>query len=335
MCPEGAKNENKDVKNDLKRKLFALLLSGLAIILLMGAGVDPTVLVAEAASSIRTEEPAAPVEKPVEQIETRTADDQQDLQDDVPAVELDPILLLDGQPVPRAVSRTTIGGQTYVSLKVMAQLLDSTAQVAWDAGAQSVTVTTEQLELTAVVGRLYIQANGRYLYMSEGVQMVNDQAMVSLDAVAEAFGAVTGWDAQAGTFLVTRGTGAIESGNTYYNENDLFWLSRVIYAESGNQPLEGKMAVGIVVMNRVNYPEIWPNTIKGVLAQKNQFSTYKGGRLANRTPNAESVIAAKLVLDGGVVEEVADAYWFDANRTSWASRNKTCLAVIGGHKFYG
>ncbi len=93
------------------------------------------------------------------------------------------------------------------------------------------------------------------------------------------------------------------------------------------------MSVGNVVMNRVANP-IFPDTIEGVLAQKNQFSPYKGGRLANRTPNASSIIAAKLVLDGGVVEETEGALYFDSTARSWASRNKTCIAVIGNHYFY-
>ena len=93
------------------------------------------------------------------------------------------------------------------------------------------------------------------------------------------------------------------------------------------------MAVAIVVMNRVASP-IYPDTVEGVLAQKNQFSTYRSGKLAERTPNASSVIAAKLVLDGGVVEEVAEALYFDSSSNSWAARNRECIAVIGGHRFY-
>ena len=319
------------MKNDLKRKLLALLMSGLAIILLMGAGVDQTVLAAEAvASSIRTEEPFAPVEKPVDLTDTQMSESMQQ--------ELDRILLVDGQPVPKTAARTTIGGTTYVSLKVMAQQLDTAAQVGWDAESRTVTVTTQQLTLTAQVGAKYLVANGRYLYMQDGVRLTEEgQMLVSLDALTKAFDARLGWDGQAGTFVVTRGSGAIESAETYYREDDLFWLSRVIYAESGNQVLEGKMGVGIVVLNRVNDKSgIWPDSIKGVIAQRNQFSTYKNGKLANRTPNAESVVAAKLVLDNGVVEEVKNAYFFDAfNNSSWAARNKSVIAVIGGHRFYG
>ncbi len=73
--------------------------------------------------------------------------------------------------------------------------------------------------------------------------------------------------------------------------------------------------------NRVASP-VYPNTVKGVVAQKNQFTTYRGGALANRTPNASSVIAAKLVMDGGVVEEVRNARYFDSSAGSWASRHK-------------
>ena len=75
-------------------------------------------------------------------------------------------------------------------------------------------------------------------------------------------------------------------------------------------------------------------TLTGMIAQKNQFSTYKSGALANRTPNQSSVIAAKLVLDGGEVSETNGALYFDSSSSSWASRNREFAAVLGGHKFY-
>lgn len=315
----------------MKRKLFALLLSGLAIVLLMGAGLDPMVQAVQAANSAQ-EELVAPAQEPANQIEEVSQSEQE--ADAVPAPEVDRILLLDGEPVLKTVGRVTVGGETYVSLKAMAEHLDPSVNVIWDAETRTAHVTTQTLTLSATVGKLYIVANDRYLYLPEGVQMMDGVMMVGLDALAKAFDAVTGWDAENGTFTVTRGSGAIRSGSEFYDETSLFWLSRVIFAESGNQVLEGKMAVGNVVMNRVNHP-VWPDTVRGVIAQRNQFSTWRGGALGNRNPNAESVIAAKLVLDGGVVEEIKDAYFFDAFCNSWALRNKTVLAVIGGHRFYG
>lgn len=323
----------------MKRKLFALLLCGVAILLLMSAGLDQPVLATqEMSSSIRTEEPSAPAEKPVDTIEEQGSDEQPEPPEEQAALsepELDFCLLVDGQPVLKEeVSRTTIGDMTYVSLSAIAKEIDPAVVVSWDEESQTATVTSEKLKLTAVVGQLYLQANGRYLYLPEGVQLFNGKTMVSLDAVAKAFDAVNGWDEEAGTFTVTRGSGAITPGDQFYNETDLFWLSRLITAESGNQPLNGQIAVANVVLNRVNNSR-YPDSVHGVLAQKNQFTTYRGGALANRTPYARSVIAAKLALDGAVVKEVEGALFFDGSSNSWAARNRPFLSTIGGHKFYG
>ena len=317
------------------RKLISMLLCAFALLLLMGAGTAPqqpvTVLAEEesAADGGATETelqsaylaggqaiPAAAAENPIHLAESTESR-----------------LLVDGIPAPAEVEMTQKDGVTYVALADMALCLDETAAANWNSASQVLTVTTSKLSLTAKVGQLYLEANGRYLYLPEGVQLVNGKVVVPLWALAEAFDAKLAWESATDVVTVTRGSGAIQSGDAYYNQNDLFWLSRVIFAESGNQPLEGQMAVGIVVMNRVKSP-IYPDTVEGVLAQKNQFSTYRSGLLADRTPNASSVIAAKLVLDGGVVEEVKNALYFDSAVNSWASRNRTCVAVIGGHRFY-
>ena len=315
----------------MTRKLCSLLISSFAVLLLMGAGMeeDSAALVDEsgseavqtAAAQVETEEQAEPVaavsgESALSQVE-----------------EVDPTLTVDGQPVPADVAKTYRGDTTYVALVPMSECLDSTIQSKWDAGTRTATVHNDKLVLTAKAGDLYLTVNGRYLYTPEGIQIENGKIMVPLSALVKAFDGSLTWNGTTGMTAVTRGSGAAKFGEQYYNADDLFWLSRVIYTESGNQPLEGKMAVGNVVMNRVNHPS-FPGTIEGVLAQKNQFTTYWSGHIARSTPNAESVIAAKLVLDGGVVEEVKNALYFDSAASSWASRNRTCVAVIGGHRFY-
>ena len=315
----------------MTRKLCSLLISSFAVLLLMGAGVeeDSAALVDEsgseavqtAAAQVETEEQAEPAsavsgESVLSQVE-----------------EVDPTLTVDGQPVSADVAKTYRVDTTYVALVPMSKCMDSTIQSKWDAGTRTATVHNDKLVLTAKVGQLYLTVNGRYFYTPEGIQIENGQVMVPLSALVKAFDGSLTWNGTTGVTSVTRGSGAAKFGEQYYNADDLFWLSRVIYTESGNQPLEGKMAVGNVVMNRVKHPS-FPGTIEGVLAQKNQFTTYWSGHIARSTPNAESVIAAKLVLDGGVVEEVKNALYFDSAANSWASRNRTCVAVIGGHRFY-
>ena len=224
-------------------------------------------------------------------------------------------------------------GITYVSLSVMARQLAPNAQITWDGSTAA--VVTDQLTLTAKVGELYVVANGRYLYVPELVQINQaNQVIVPLRTVAKAFDATVSYDAASGLTSIASGSGAILSGDAFYNQDDLFWLSRVIHRESGNQPMEGKMAVGNVVLNRVADP-VFPDTVEGVLAQKNQFSTYASGVLAATEPSESCTIAAKLVMDGGVVEETMGATFFDSGVNSWAARNKRHIATIGGHKFYG
>ena len=56
--------------------------------------------------------------------------------------------------------------------------------------------------------------------------------------------------------------------------------------------------------------------------------------LAATEPSASSTIAAKLVMDGGVVEETRGALYFDSGSNSWAARTRTHVATIGAHAFY-
>ena len=315
----------------MTRKLCSLLISSFAVLLLMGAGVeeDSAALVDESGSeSVQTAAARVGAE---EQAEPASAVSGESVLSQVE--EVDPTLTVDGQPVSTDVAKTYRGDTTYVALVPMSKCLDSTILSKWDAGTRTATVHNDKLVLKATVGNLYLTVNNRYFYAPEGIQIENGQVMVPLSALVKAFDGSLTWNGSTGITAVTRGSGAAKFGEQYYNADDLFWLSRVIYTESGNQPLEGKMAVGNVVMNRVKHPS-FPSTIEGVLAQKNQFTTYWSGHIARSTPNAESVIAAKLVLDGGVVEEVKNALYFDSAASSWASRNRTCVAVIGGHRFY-
>ena len=131
------------------------------------------------------------------------------------------------------------------------------------------------------------------------------------------------WDPQAGVALTTPGP---EAG-------ELYWLSHIINAESGNQPLSGKIAVGNVVLNRVANPR-FPDTVYEVIHQRGQFTPVSNGSI-KLTPNAESVIAAKLCLDGA--NTVGNALYFLNPRTasnSWASRTRPYVATIGAHAFY-
>ena len=95
--------------------------------------------------------------------------------------------------------------------------------------------------------------------------------------------------------------------------------------------------MGNVVLNRVA-SKSFPNTVKGVVFEVNsgvyQFTPAANGSIHD-SPTEESVIAAKLVLDGA--SAASDAlYFFNPSKTSasWIVRNRTYLVTIGNHAFY-
>ena len=59
-----------------------------------------------------------------------------------------------------------------------------------------------------------------------------------------------------------------------FRQSEINLLAEVIYHENWHTDKEKRAAylTGAVVMNRVNSP-LWPNTVKAVLYQKNQYST--------------------------------------------------------------
>ena len=205
-------------------------------------------------------------------------------------------------------------------------------EVVTDENGETANVEEETLTLTAELGSYYVSVNGRCLYVEDGIFDIDGKVALSIRMLARIFNLDAGWNGADILLTSQEGAGAyIESGDSYYDADLLYWLSRIIYSESGNQSVHGKIAVGNVVMNRLNNPG-FPNTIKGVLFQKNQFSPAMSGSIY-RTPNESSIVAAKLVLDGAVVLE--NALFFNrAGMNTFASRNRPYVATIGAHAFY-
>mgnify|MGYP001944159859 FL=1 len=125
--------------------------------------------------------------------------------------------------------------------------------------------------------------------------------------------------------------------NRNYTDGDLYWLARIIQAEAGGESYQGKVAVGNVILNRVNSKE-FPNTIYNVIFEYYgsipQFSPVADGTIYN-TPSQESINAAKEAING--VRPVGNStYFFNPSKAAgtWIVKNKTYVSRIGGHVFY-
>lgn len=64
-----------------------------------------------------------------------------------------------------------------------------------------------------------------------------------------------------------------------FEEGDRYLLANLIYCEAGNQPYDGQLAVGAVVVNRV-LSSVYPDTVVGVIYQSRQFAPVGDGHLA-------------------------------------------------------
>lgn len=109
--------------------------------------------------------------------------------------------------------------------------------------------------------------------------------------------------------------------------SDVTLLAALIQAEAGNQPYEGKLAVGAVVMNRVRSGG-YPNTIIEVITAPGQFPPATNGTvaaIAARGPSSSCVQAAQAAVAGQTT--VGGALHF-------GRVGKAPGVVIGNHVFY-
>ena len=225
---------------------------------------------------------------------------------------------------------------TFVGIRKFSTAMYPGASVKYNYSTRTLTVSTDRLYLTATDGQSYIVANGRYLYTPTPVFMRSGVMYAPLLLMTKAFDARASWSNSSSSFYVTRGSGGILSGDRFYRDDEVYWLSRIIYAESGAEPFRGKIAVGNVILNRTRH-SYFPNTIYGVIFDRKngvQFSPTTNGTIY-KTPNSQSVIAAKICLEGYTVNS-SILYFVNPVKApnSWVSKNRPLFEKIGNHNFY-
>ncbi|MCD7716944.1 MAG: cell wall hydrolase [Lachnospiraceae bacterium] len=80
--------------------------------------------------------------------------------------------------------------------------------------------------------------------------------------------------------------------DTYYTDevvDDVDLLAAIIYCEAGNQSYTGQLAVGLVLLNRVNSSKFEVSTLREAVYSKSQFTPAKNGTLNKVLSGAVSV----------------------------------------------
>lgn len=112
-------------------------------------------------------------------------------------------------------------------------------------------------------------------------------------------------------------------------EKDL--LARLVHAEAKGEPYKGKVAVALVVLNRVK-DKRFPDTIKNVIYEKRQFQPVDNGSINKPADEqAEMAVMEALALQG---QDDQSVYFFNPDKTgdTWL-RTKKVTAIIGNHRF--
>ena len=231
---------------------------------------------------------------------------------------------VDGQLL--TVRGTLESGVTYIPLRTLLDTLGGWS-VWWDSAEKEVVAVSNDVRLTADPEENTVTVNGQ-TYDGQ-VYVKSGRTYVPLRLTMNLLGGSAAWDPWLGGAAVT-------SRDASHDAADLYWLSRIISAESRGESLHGQIAVGNVVLNRVESPD-FPDTIPGVIFDRVdgvQFEPVKNGTVYD-TPTAQSVEAARRALDGETV--IGDALYFYAPALSqgvWINANRTYAQTIGCHRFY-
>lgn len=263
---------------------------------------------------------------------------------------------IDGVPVLLDPAPLLINGRTFVPLRGVFELLG--AEVGWHAESRQVSVHRDPTELILELESTTALLNGAQLPMDAAPFLYQNRTFIPLRFVTEALGERVDWDPErqvVGIWSAINVTDSDPESDTKavapsgpdepvepvepanptpvisYTPEEFELLARVINAEAYNQPFDGQVAVGAVIINRV-LNEQFPDTIYDVIHQPGQFGVIANGQV-NRTVSERAYAAAMEALLG--VDPTGGAfYFFNPNKTTSSFLLGRPVSVeIGNHAF--
>ncbi len=245
-------------------------------------------------------------------------------------------VMLNGVPMTFTLQPQIINGTSYLPLTEFFVQMGCTVEGVASTNTIQVTIPGT-LNVTFTHGSNLVVANNRYFLMDAPPVYYEGFTMVPARTLATIFSSTVSYDYEAQTIMFVGGGWPLTPADLYYNQEDLMWLARIINAESRGESLDGKIAVGNVVLNRVE-SSLFPNTVEGVIFDREfgiQFTPAYSGSIY-KEPTEQSVIAAKLCLEGIDLLDETSYYFLNLSKTSpgWIERTKTVDVVIGNHTFF-
>ena len=117
------------------------------------------------------------------------------------------------------------------------------------------------------------------------------------------------------------------------NANDTQLMARAINGEARGEPYEGQVAVGAVILNRVNSPK-FPNSISGVIYQQGAFTAVADGQINAPISEGSTVYKAAQDAINGWDPTGGCIYYFNpSTATSKWIWSRPIVKTIGKHHF--
>lgn len=114
-------------------------------------------------------------------------------------------------------------------------------------------------------------------------------------------------------------------------ESNIYLLARIISAEARGEPYVGQVAVGAVVLNRVEHPS-FPDTLSGVIYQNGAFTAIVDGQFDQ--PISDSAYnAARDALNGWDPTNGCIYYYNPAKTSNKFIWSRPVVMTIGAHRF--
>lgn len=225
---------------------------------------------------------------------------------------------------------------TYVPLRSFSEAVS--ADVTWNEASKTAFVSKQNTEIELYPNKKNVLLNNKSVFMNAEAIIHKDRLFVPVRFISDCFGGETEWNSLLKNVCLTFQNVDVPIGmiNYSYTDDDIFWLGRIIEAESAGEPLNGKTAVGNVVLNRVRSSS-FPNTIYGVIFDRSygvQFQPIINGTIYN-TPGSDSITAAKYALKGA--KPVGECLYFLNPKTAqshWIINNRVYHTTIKNHDFY-
>ncbi len=115
------------------------------------------------------------------------------------------------------------------------------------------------------------------------------------------------------------------------SDSDIYILAKCIYGEARGEVYLGKVAVGAVILNRVDDPN-FPNSVTGVIYQPGAFDAVADGQI-NLSPDEECIRAARDAFGGWDPTNGCLYYYNPKTATNKWMLSKEVTLTVGNHSF--